>query len=193
MGQSSIQSYYTILNHLTDLLSRRELIARQYFEASAGIIRLPNELTASPENSLIEEVKKSFLFIDPVNFLSENSRNAVYSSLSYFKFIYLSNLIKIGFEALHKLPLNTKLIEKNLSYYLFGFSENNVGYNDELYKNQFRPLRKGISSMLRLHATAAVALPVEIRLQVLASSRDVIHSWAIPSAHIKIDCVPGYT
>ena len=191
--QSSIQSYYTILNHLTDLLSRRELIARQYFEASAGIIRLPNELTASPENSLIEEVKKSFLFIDPVNFLSENSRNAVYSSLSYFKFIYLSNLIKIGFEALHKLPLNTKLIEKNLSYYLFGFSENNVGYNDELYKNQFRPLRKGISSMLRLHATAAVALPVEIRLQVLASSRDVIHSWSVPSAGIKIDCVPGYT
>ena len=47
--------------------------------------------------------------------------------------------------------------------------------------------------MLRLHATGAVAMPIEIRLQVLASSRDVIHSWAIPSASIKIDCVPGYT
>ena len=47
--------------------------------------------------------------------------------------------------------------------------------------------------MIRLHATGAVAMPVEIRLQVLASSRDVIHSWAIPSAGIKIDCVPGYT
>jgi heme/copper-type cytochrome/quinol oxidase subunit 2 len=36
-------------------------------------------------------------------------------------------------------------------------------------------------------------MPIEIRLQVLASSRDVIHSWAIPSAGIKIDCIPGYT
>ena len=46
----------------------------------------------------------------------------------------------------------------------------------ETYKSQFRPLRKGISDMLRLHATGAVAMPSEIRLQVLASSRDVIHS-----------------
>jgi heme/copper-type cytochrome/quinol oxidase subunit 2 len=36
-------------------------------------------------------------------------------------------------------------------------------------------------------------MPIEIRLQIMASSRDVIHSWAIPSASIKIDCVPGYT
>ena len=47
--------------------------------------------------------------------------------------------------------------------------------------------------MLRLHATGAVALPIEVRLQILASSRDVIHSSAIPSAGIKIDCIPGYT
>ena len=63
----------------------------------------------------------------------------------------------------------------------------------ELYKNTYRPMRKGISSMLRLHATGAVALPTEVRLQLLASSRDVIHSWAVPAAGIKIDCVPGYT
>ena len=50
------------------------------------------------------------------------------------------------------------------------------GKSIELSKSQFRPLRKGISSMLRLHATGAVAMPIEIRLQVLASSRDVIHS-----------------
>ena len=47
--------------------------------------------------------------------------------------------------------------------------------------------------MLRLHATGAVAMPVEVRLQILASSRDVIHSWSVPSAGVKIDCVPGYT
>jgi heme/copper-type cytochrome/quinol oxidase subunit 2 len=34
---------------------------------------------------------------------------------------------------------------------------------------------------------------VEVRLQILASSRDVIHSWSVPSAGVKIDCIPGYT
>jgi heme/copper-type cytochrome/quinol oxidase subunit 2 len=34
-------------------------------------------------------------------------------------------------------------------------------------------------------------MPIEIRLHIVASSRDVIHSWAVPSAGIKIDCVPG--
>jgi hypothetical protein len=68
-----------------------------------------------------------------------------------------------------------------------------LGKSDDLYKSQYRPMRKGITNMLRLHGTGAVALPIELRLQILASSRDVIHSWAIPSAGIKIDCIPGYT
>ena len=62
-----------------------------------------------------------------------------------------------------------------------------------LQKNQYRPMRKGITSMVRLHATGAVAIPTEIRTHVLASSKDVIHSWAIPSDGIKIGCIPGYS
>ena len=37
-------------------------------------------------------------------------------------------------------------------------------------------MRKGINNLLRLHATGAVAIPTEVRIQVLASSKDVIHS-----------------
>jgi heme/copper-type cytochrome/quinol oxidase subunit 2 len=36
-------------------------------------------------------------------------------------------------------------------------------------------------------------MPIEIRLHILASSKDVIHSWSIPSAGVKIDCVPGFS
>jgi hypothetical protein len=43
-------------------------------------------------------------------------------------------------------------------------------------KSQFKPLKKGITNMMRLQGTGAVAMPIEIRLQVLASSKDVIHS-----------------
>jgi cytochrome c oxidase subunit 2 len=33
--------------------------------------------------------------------------------------------------------------------------------------------------------------PIEIAIRIITSSSDVIHSWAIPSIGIKIDCTPG--
>lgn len=60
-------------------------------------------------------------------------------------------------------------------------------------KNPYQPMRKGISNMIRIQADKAVAMPTDTRLQILAVSRDIIHSWAIPSAGIKIDCIPGYS
>jgi heme/copper-type cytochrome/quinol oxidase subunit 2 len=97
-------------------------------------------------------------------------------------------------QTLRSTPINTNLVNDYLFYYFFApQNPNKIGRNQDLYKSQFRPLKKGITTMLRLHATGAVALPIEIRLQILASSRDVIHSWAVPSAGVKIDCVPGYT
>jgi len=43
-------------------------------------------------------------------------------------------------------------------------------------KSQYRPMRKGITNMIRLQATSAIAMPTEVRLHILASSKDVIHS-----------------
>ena len=34
-------------------------------------------------------------------------------------------------------------------------------------------------------------LPVDTPIRVIVSSDDVLHSWAIPSLGVKIDCVPG--
>jgi len=65
-------------------------------------------------------------------------------------------------------------------YLFFYFLNNNttieLGNNANLFKSQYKPLKRGISNLLRLHGTGAVAMPIEIRLQILASSRDVIHS-----------------
>jgi hypothetical protein len=47
--------------------------------------------------------------------------------------------------------------------------------NNYLLKSQYKPLKKGISNMLRLHATGTVAMPIEMRLQILALFRDIIH------------------
>lgn len=83
--------------------------------------------------------------------------------------------------------LNKSLVELNFdnSYDVFS--------NKFSFKNQYAPIKRGISNMIRIQASNMVALPVEVRIQVLASSRDIIHSWAIPSAGIKIDCIPGYS
>jgi hypothetical protein len=191
--QTFVASYYTTMNHLVDVLSRREFLYRQYLETSLNNFYLPLEMTASPENPLLLEVKQNLLYIDPATYLSENSRNIVYLKLGQTKFVYFKNILNYLNTLYNHTPLNLNFINSYLLFYFYGSHQNEIGKNEEFYKNQFRPLRKGITSLLRLHATGAIALPIEVRLQILASSRDVIHSWSIPSAGIKIDCVPGYT
>ena len=59
--------------------------------------------------------------------------------------------------------------------------------------SQYEPFRKGVSNMIRIQADKSVAMPTDVRLQILATSKDIIHSWSIPSAGVKIDCIPGYS
>ena len=72
-------------------------------------------------------------------------------------------------------------------------SINNSTITIDTIKSQYVPLRKGISNMIRIQADKAIAMPIETRIQILAVSKDIIHSWSIPSAGIKIDCIPGYS
>lgn len=191
--RTSIQGYYYNVSKLVDILSRREQLYRAYLEDSRGVVHIPQSFCATPNNPLLKELKASFLFVDPANYSSEHSRDLFYSLNTYFKFMYLQTFVQTLSDSTSLLPINTKFFTNYIFFYFFDANKQEVGSTAELYKNQFRPLKKGISSMLRLHATGAVAMPIEIRLQILASSRDVIHSWAVPSALVKIDCVPGYT
>ena len=182
--QTSIQAYYTKLNTLTDLLSKREFLYRNYFAKIYNSYAIPQNLTASPANPLIEDFKTSFLFIDPSRYTAEATKSTTYQTVNYL----LPNYFKEALNTAYVVPGLSQIL-KDFNF----FSTSQIGNNSELLKNPHRPMRKGVMNMLRFHATAAVALPVEVRLQILASSRDVIHSWAVPSAGVKIDCIPGYT
>jgi hypothetical protein len=187
---SSVQSYYFTLGALGDLLTKRELLLRQYLELNGNVLSLPYEMTASPQNPLFKEVEASFSFNDPLTFQTEAGREVLFSSLNFFRFTLLKEWLLLVKESF----VNINLLNSYLFFYLFNHKNYQTPSDTlELLKNPSRPLRKGVSSMLRLHATGAIAMPIEVRLQILASSRDVIHSWAIPSAGVKIDCVPGYT
>ena len=168
-----MQGYYYSISLLTDFLTKRELLYRQYLEINNKVLSIPLDLSATPTNPLLTDLRYSFTFSDPVNFSSEYSRELLYSSLEYFK-VSLLYFIKNQalstyrpFEFLFSLPFY-----ENIEFSDF-LKDDSI---EELYKNQHRPLRKGVSSMLRLHATGAIALPIDLRLQILASSRDVIHS-----------------
>jgi len=43
----------------------------------------------------------------------------------------------------------------------------------------------------RLSCTSAILLPVKTYVRALASSNDVLHSWAVPTLGIKMDACPG--
>jgi len=132
--------------------------------------------------------------MDAVNISSEGTRDLFYHHSSIFNVSLVHDLLsKINYST-SGLPLNINFITNFLLVYLTGYSNTSCLVNDtELLRNQYRPMNKGVSNMVKLHATGAVAMPIETRMHILASSKDVIHSWAIPSAGIKIDCVPGYS
>ena len=192
---SSIESYYYTSSILSDILSKREFLYRTYFNNKRFVTSIPSFLIASPNNQLLNEVKNGFLFVDPVNFSSEISRELLYSNTTFLKFDLLRNFLNILNSNINNSSVNLSSINNYFFFYLFGGLNNDstLGKNSLLYKNQYRPMKRGVANMVKLQATGAVAMPIEIRLHIIASSRDVIHSWAIPSAGIKIDCVPGYS
>jgi hypothetical protein len=160
------------------LLSKREYLYRQYFVNKALVASIPKYLTASPNNPLLEEVKACYPLTDPVVFSSELSRDLFYSNTNFLKFILLKDILNITNASIHNSSLNLNSITNYLFFYLFNTdnSTSDLGLNKTLYKSQFRPMKKGVTNMIRLHATSAIAMPIELRLHILASSKDIIHS-----------------
>jgi heme/copper-type cytochrome/quinol oxidase subunit 2 len=191
---NGIASYYYATSILTDILTKREYLYRDFYKTKANSISLPKFLTVSSNNILLNEVKSSFNFIDPSSYSSEVTRELLYQNVNFLRYTFIKDFLKISNEVFYNVPINFNLLN-NYFVYLFGYVENynTIKGNSDLYKSQYRPMRKGITNMIRLQATNAIAMPTEIRLHILASSKDVIHSWAIPSAGIKIDCVPGFS
>lgn len=182
---NNIQGYNYNIGTLSNILTKREYLYREYFLNRGLTVNLPKYLLATPNNSLLQELKASYTLTDPTTLVSEVSRDFFYENLNTARLDVFKQVLN---------TVNTGGLFSHILLYLFNTDMyDSINSNNDLYKNQFRPVRKGISNMIRLHATGAIAMPTEIRLHILASSKDIIHSWAIPSAGIKIDCVPGYS
>jgi hypothetical protein len=162
---------------LSDVLSKREHLYRYFFKTKSGIVAIPKSLVVSPENSLLREVKSAYSFIEPTTYSSEVTREFLYNDINFLRYTFTLDFLKMLNKQQANLPINFNLVN-NYFIYLLGLQGNYsiLSNNSDLYKSQYRPMRKGITNMIRLQATNAVAMPTEIRLHILASSKDVIHS-----------------
>ena len=140
---SGVQSYNYTTSVLIDILTKREYLYRQYFFTKGYTMNLPRYLTASPNNSLLQEVKSSFALIDPVSFSSEVSRELLYQNTTFLKFNLIREFGHVALGSISELPFNPSALNNYLFFYLFGSNKNtNLGKNLELHKNQYRPMKK---------------------------------------------------
>jgi hypothetical protein len=149
------------------LLSKRESLYREYFLNQGLSINLPKFLLANPNNPLLKELKSSYPMVNPLAFSSELTKNN--NLLSNYNNFFSNFSETLGLNSFYTLKFifsNILNLEKNV----------NLDTNLDLFKNQYRPMKKGIVNMVRLHATSAIAMPIETRLHILTSSKDVIHS-----------------
>jgi len=164
-------------NILIELLTKRELLYYKFFNNNKYNIILPKYLNNSPNNPLLLEIERNFTLTDPISYSTEVTRDIYYQNLNFIKFLIIKEFLFLSNNLINTSFLNLKVLNNYLYFYLFdNYLSFNINKNNILYKDQYRPMRKGITNMVRLHSTGAVALPIEIRLHILASSKDVIHS-----------------
>jgi hypothetical protein len=134
-------------------------------------------LTVSINNTLLKDIEATYSFIDPTTYASEVTREFLYQNTNFLQYSFIKDFIYVVNKYVVNTTLNFNLLN-NYFLYSLGTPSNNLtlGKNSDLYKSQYRPMKKGISNMIRLQATNAIAMPTEIRLHILASSKDVIHS-----------------
>lgn len=80
----------------------------------------------------------------------------------------------------------------------FVYAIENNGLNENILESPIKfdsymiPTDELINGQLRLLAVDnPIVLPVGLHIRVITTAADVLHSWAIPSLGLKIDCVPG--
>jgi hypothetical protein len=168
---------------LLDILTKRDIAYQFLLHNKTGGRMIASQFLSTPRTKLITDLEPlfnntDFIFHRPevssqqltdFSSLEDRASNSInYSPLSgYLNYLNPGKLF------------NLNLINAGYALLRTSFATN-YNYQDSIYhnadKSQYRPMRKGISNMVRLQATSAIAMPTELRLHILASSKDVIHS-----------------
>lgn len=167
---------------LIDLLSKREHFHRLFVASKAHVVGLPDSFVATPMSKLLLELQSALRFAAPAQSTLGYGYNQFISNRSRTNSTLPTYALDLGHSASSFLPANLARLDALLSSSRLSASpEKLIPYAEassatSSLKSQYRPMRKGVTNMVRLQATNAVAMPTEMRLHILASSKDVIHS-----------------
>lgn len=73
-------------------------------------------------------------------------------------------------------------------YWSYEYSD----FKDLEFDSYIIPLRElNINNFRLIEVDNALILPFQTSIRIIVRSRDVIHSWTVPSSSIKTDAIPG--
>lgn len=76
-------------------------------------------------------------------------------------------------------------------YWEYEYSDyNSPEINFESYMIPTDDLQEG--QLRLLEVDNRLILPSQTSIRVIVTAADVLHSWAVPSLGVKIDCIPGF-
>ena len=88
-------------------------------------------------------------------------------------------------------PLLTVKVTAHQWYWRFELCDFGITYDSYSRTSYSVPTAKGYRGIL--DTQAPLVLPFGVPVEFIFLREDVVHSWAIPSLGIKIDCFPGQT
>jgi cytochrome c oxidase subunit II len=132
----------------------------------------------------------------PEKFTHSTPLEIAWTIIPTFLLIYIAGpsfALLYSIDAFVKPDLTIKVIG-NQWYWAYEFDsyiykKTNKGFSFESYITSDENLK--IGGLRLLEVDNPVVLPVNKTVEVLVTSNDVLHSWAVPSLGIKIDACPG--
>lgn len=88
-----------------------------------------------------------------------------------------------------KAPIVTLKVVGHQWYWSYEYSDIGLGISFDSYILNDTDLPKGGYRLLDVDNRAV--LPYNTEIRVIVTSADVIHSWALPTACVKVDAIPG--
>nr|YP_009318501.1 cytochrome c oxidase subunit II [Pycnophyes kielensis]APA17408.1 cytochrome c oxidase subunit 2 [Pycnophyes kielensis] len=82
-------------------------------------------------------------------------------------------------------------IEGHQWYWEYEYAKMGLNFDSFMYNLSDFSAEESKDIFRLLEVDNRVVLPGEVSVRLLMSSLDVLHSWAVPSMGVKVDCIPG--
>jgi hypothetical protein len=170
--ETNTQTHYKIQNDLSNLQSNTISPARAYL----GSLVFKNNQSDVLTNLFDILIKKEYIFKSMQNSHYLNYLIKINQPSLNMPIVYTLKTISTAYEVNNKSTIANFCKNKTIFFKKYTSLNSTYETDNLTLKSQYQPLRKGIVNMIRIQADKAIAMPTDTRLQILAVSKDIIHS-----------------